>query len=333
MEVTKEQSMISRINAVAQNERKNVGKQKEVPQPNQPNTKTKDTETKDTEEKQEVLKVQVTKATEYFVDPEKIYNISSNVRGLALILNNEEFPSKEDYKTRTGSQVDVVNLGDLFQQLGFSVVTQQNLTRNNTLKYLIDFASHPAHASADMMVFCMSTHGGEKGKLMSSDCLEIDIEADILRMFTNENCPDLREKPKFFIFQACQGQDSDYGVPIRGMEQIICHTDASSMGMTGAPPSCPLRDPTWEDMLIAYATLPGFVSYRDHVRGTWFIESLCKVLMERSCDTNLRDMLDEVARKLKKYQAENGAKQSFKYDVIHFYKKVFFHPGLSSQPI
>eukprot|EP00092_Neocalanus_flemingeri_P031123 GFUD01033806.1.p1 GENE.GFUD01033806.1~~GFUD01033806.1.p1 ORF type:complete len:318 (-),score=80.68 GFUD01033806.1:74-1027(-) len=293
----------------------------------QPNT-----ETKDTEEKQEVLKVQVTKATEYFVDPEKIYNISSSVRGLALILNNEEFPSKEDYKTRTGSQVDVVNLSDLFQQLGFIVVTQQNLTRNDTLKYLIDFASHPAHASADMMVFCMSTHGGEKGKLMSSDCLEIDIEADILRMFTNENCPDLRGKPKFFIFQACQGQDSDYGVQLRGS-----HTDARPiMTKTGAeisPPSSPLRDPTWEDILIAYATLPGFVSYRDHVRGTWFIESLCKVLMERSCDTNLRDMLDEVARMLKKYQTEKGAKQSFKYDVIHFYKKVFFHPGLPPQPL
>ena len=41
-------------------------------------------------------------------------------------------------------------------------------------------------------------------------------------------------------------------------------------------------------MLIAYATLPGFVSYRDHVRGTWFIESLCKVIginIERFLDT------------------------------------------------
>ena len=37
--------------------------------------------------------------------------------------------------------------------------------------------------------------------------------------------------------------------------------------------------------------------------------------MERSCDTNLRDMLDEVARMLKMYQTEKGAKQSFKYEV------------------
>ena len=30
-------------------------------------------------------------------------------------------------------------------------------------------------------------------------------------------------------------------------------------------------------MLIAYSTLPGYVSNRDHYRGTWFIESICKV--------------------------------------------------------
>ena len=98
-----------------------------------------------------------------------------------MIINNEEFTFKEQYHTRIGSQVDVGNLGDLFKQLGFGVVILQNLSRNATLKYLIDFSSHKAHASADMMVFCMATHGVEGGKLISSDCLEIDVETDILR--------------------------------------------------------------------------------------------------------------------------------------------------------
>ena len=66
--------------------------------------------------------------------------------------------------------------------------------------------------------------------------------------------------------------------------------------------------------------------------------------MTHSWNTSLRDMLDMVARSLKKYQTETGAKQSFKYEVswfvigtdnhfsilqvIHFYKKLYFHPGL-----
>jgi len=46
--------------------------------------------------------------------------------------------------------------------------------------------------------------------------------------------------------------------------------------------------------------------------------------MKQSCDTNLRDMLDEVARLLKKYQTEMGAKQSFKYEVRYVWMKSSF---------
>ena len=42
-----------------------------------------------------------------------------------------------------------------------------------------------------------------------------------------------------------------------------------------------VKDPTWEDMLIAYSTLPGYVANRDLFRGTWFIESLCQVIIMR----------------------------------------------------
>ena len=40
--------------------------------------------------------------------------------------------------------------------------------------------------------------------------------------------------------------------------------------------------------------------------------------MTHSWNTSLRDMLDMVARSLKKYQTETGAKQSFKYEVRWF---------------
>ena len=83
---------------------------------------------------------------------------------------------------------------------------------------------------------------------------------------------------------------------------------------------------SWEDMLVAYATLPGYVANRDRYRGTWFVESLCSVFMERAADTDLRDMLDVVAQRLKNYESEMGTKQTFAYEVRHFYKKLFFNP-------
>lgn len=171
------------------------------------------------EEEQDTLKVVVTQATEYFVDPENIYCFKSGARGLTVIVNNEEFTNEELCPKRIGSQVDVKNLSDLFHQFGFEVIVQTNLKRHETIKFLIELSSNTAHETADMMIFCMATHGPQRSKLMSSDCLEIDTEADILRRFNNENCPSLRGKPKFFIFQACQGQEADHGVPKRGNER------------------------------------------------------------------------------------------------------------------
>ena len=39
---------------------------------------------------------------------------------------------------------------------------------------------------------CMMSHGREHGKIVSSDCHNIDIEQDILRRFNNEYCPQLQ---------------------------------------------------------------------------------------------------------------------------------------------
>ena len=87
-------------------------------------------------------------------------------------------------------------------------------------------------------------------------------------------------------------------------------------------------------MLIAYSTLPGYVSNRDHYRGTWFIESICKVFMEQAKDTNLRDMLDEVGLVLSRYESEMGTKQSFNYDVssVEVFCEIFFSFGSISIP-
>merc|ERR1711915_795759 len=43
----------------------------------------------------------------------------------------------------------------------------------------------------------------------------------------------------------------------------------------------------------------------------------------------LRDLLDEVGLILSKYESAMGTKQSFNYDVRHFYKKLYFNPGIN----
>ena len=47
-------------------------------------------------------------------------------------------------------------------------------------------------------------------------------------------------------------------------------------------------------MLIAYATIPGYVANRDIFRGSWFVEAICKVFASQSAEKDIREMMDEV---------------------------------------
>lgn len=277
------------------------------------------------------LTVIVEPASQFFTNPERIYPMCSNPRGKALIINNQKFSDPDVYPFRLGANVDTDNLQQLFTQLGFQVIKYANLKRSDTMKILIDFADTVGSKGepCDMLIVCVLSHGKAQGKIVASDCLDIDIEQDILRRFNNEYCPQLQGKPKFFILQACRGDDRDYGTlkAVDCVDSVRTRDPQGSSRTRGRPLSEHIKDLTWEDMLIAYSTLPGYVSNRDHFRGTWFIESICKAFMAHAKDMDLRDLLDEAAWIIKEYESESGTKQSFGYEVRHFYKKLYFNPG------
>ena len=50
--------------------------------------------------------------------------------------------------------------------------------------------------------------------------------------------------------------------------------------------------------------------------------------MENAHNTDIRDMLDMVARGLRSLQTDQGQKQSSSYEVRHFHKKLYLNPGL-----
>ena len=56
-----------------------------------------------------------------------VYPMKSTPRGFALIINNSDFQPESGFGPRHGSNVDVKNLDDLFQYLGFKVFVKQNL--------------------------------------------------------------------------------------------------------------------------------------------------------------------------------------------------------------
>jgi hypothetical protein len=52
--------------------------------------------------------------------------------------------------------------------------------------------------------------------------------------------------------------------------------------------------------------------------------------MDKCCDHELHELLSMVGQRMRQFESRpTGNKQSFSYEVIHFYKKLYFNPGLS----
>ena len=88
-----------------------------------------------------------------------------------------------------------------------------------------------------------------------------------------------------------------------------------------------VASPTVEDMIIAYSTIPGYVSQRDHETGTWFIQALVETFMDKACDHELIDLLRLTSEYLSKFTNDRGEKQTCNIEMRHLYKKIYLKPG------
>lgn len=56
-----------------------------------------------------------------------------------------------------------------------------------------------------------------------------------------------------------------------------------------------LSSRNYQDTLIAYATLPGYVAYRDEHNGSWFLQILCEVFMNYAHEKHIQDLFTMVS--------------------------------------
>jgi len=272
----------------------------------------------------------------YDSDVMPAYKMAAYPRGLALIIEIEQFMNDVE-KPRIGSHVDTENLKKLFQQLHFKADHRKNLTRPQFLSVLRDFANNQEHRESDMMILAVLSHGRD-GQIIASDGLVVETE-DIYAKFNNSNCPLLQGKPKFFIVQACRGDDTDVSFP-ENVEMFSDLTPKRNLKrQRGDYDTVPIPTygelntarPTWEDMIIAYSTIPGFTSQRDHHSGTWFIQALVETFMNHAHDRELIDLLRMTSDYLSKFTNADGEKQTCNVEMRHLYKRIYFKPGIKGK--
>ncbi|GJQ75906.1 cysteine-type endopeptidase [Trypoxylus dichotomus] len=250
------------------------------------------------------LVIKVTKSKQFLpVEVDKIptYDTKSKYnRGKVLIINNINF-SKD--KFRAGAQVDHKNITNLFKEMGFTVQDHQNKSKQNIEKIIKEYCNHSSLKYADINVTVIMSHGNGVDTNTYIETIDNDVISTewIVNEFSNTKCKYLANKPKLFFFQCCRGEGRDV--------------------QTDAVPFQAAR--TGADMLLAFATIPGFVSHRDPKLGTWYIQAICKIFMEHAHDTDVENLLKIVDENLA--QNYTSHRQTSSYENRGF-KRCYLNP-------
>ncbi|CAG5012449.1 unnamed protein product [Parnassius apollo] len=209
------------------------------------------------------------------------YNMNHKYRGMAIIFNHEHFDI-HSLKSRTGTNVDSDNLSKVLKNLGFRVTVLHNL-KSEDINHYIRQTAEMDHSDNDCLLIAVLTHG-ELGMLYAKDT---HYKPDNLwYYFTADKCPTLAGKPKIFFIQACQGDKLDGGITLTSRTE----TDGSS--------SASYRIPIHADFLIVFSTVPGYYSWRNTTRGSWFMQALCEELRYSGTERDILTLLTFVCQKV-----------------------------------
>ncbi|CAK6954982.1 caspase-9 [Scomber scombrus] len=266
------------------------------------------------------------------------YKMDATPCGHCLIINNVDFEEQSSLNNRKGSNIDCDKLERRFKALNFDVKVRTNL-KQRQIKHELSALSKKDHSQYDCCLVIMLSHGTEvshsrfPGAVYGVDGQHVTVQY-ITNYLNGQNCPSLQGKPKLFFIQACGGGEKDTGFevspdesqpPIGGADDqtdaIPMSSSSDSLSMSDEPDARATL-PTPSDILVSYSTFPGYVSWRDTQAGSWYVETLDRILEENATTDDLVTMLMMVNNEV----AQNSAKGLYKQmpGSFNFLRKLLY---------
>uniref|UniRef100_A0AC34RCL8 Caspase-8 n=1 Tax=Panagrolaimus sp. JU765 TaxID=591449 RepID=A0AC34RCL8_9BILA len=307
---------------------------------------------------------------EKIVADKNFYPNFSSPKGLALIINNERFSGSDQYSRRLGTDVDESNLRKLFEKLGYRVQVDRNLSADKMIERAQKFVKHPDHQVLSSCIVVVLSHGhydnfvGSDCALLSvhsfTACFNA-VNAPFLRgkpkIFFFQACRGrLRHYHDYgahhptnvdvtdFNFVSCfkptkpiLRASSPFEAPKTGEEIQQSFPTTPSTRLQGAlknlyqtNSSKTQKIPTEGDILIAYATTPNYVSWRNAVKGSWFIQSICEVFSQHAATMDIHKLMTRVQKKVAEvFEASHAKEKQMPESHSRLRKDFYFFPGIT----
>ncbi|KAL5282783.1 CASPL2 family protein [Megaselia abdita] len=249
------------------------------------------------------------------------YLMNKRKKGVLLLVNITKFECDVE-RERRGAQYDTTNLVDLFGKLDFDIFKYEDITKDQFQNVLTKLLDSDYCKQTQCFVMALMSHGqmiDKKDAYVTFFDNQREQVHNIMENFSNKNCSALIKKPKILFFPFCRGESIDIGVP--DLRNDETEHDALLMKNPNLP--------TFSDMLICYGSLPGFVTNREPLEGSWYINALYDVFLNYAQDTHIEDMLKMIGPKIAElYDHKTGvSKQTPVFWNYSFNKHLYFNPG------
>ncbi|XP_055022761.1 caspase a-like isoform X2 [Boleophthalmus pectinirostris] len=252
--------------------------------------------------------------------------LHSSKNRVALLITNINFVNKKN--NRAGAEKDEENMEKLLTDLGYEVVKHTDLTGKQMDAALAKFSTHPKLKKTDSVFVVIMSHG-KRGAVLGvnfksgpsgeePDELPID---NIFKYLNAKNCPELVNKPKIIIIQACRGEESGSVTVHDSLEA----DDGSAMGGNIEEDKLQVIHKE-KDFIALLSCTPDTVSYRHRSEGSFLIQFTVKVFntFAHNCHT------EELFRKvMQEFEELNCLKQMPTKDRCTLIHHFYLFPGLS----
>jgi len=195
-------------------------------------------------------------------------------KGVAVIIGNsyrqeDVLPSaKRKLHPLTSSLRDADMLKEAFYYLGFLTIVKPNMSEEELISFLYPLAHNSSLKSCKRFVFAFSGHGGD-GFVYSEDEKRIEIRNIVEVLTPKVNSDPLFGIPRLFFFDTCR---RELGYKSRGGNDPSTGQDEKvdpGFIARGGDVKWKHEIPDTGDILIAFATTPGYEAFEDSEGGIW----------------------------------------------------------------
>ena len=295
-----------------------------------------------------------------YCNNQQYYYMGNRRRGLAIVINNENYLPQSGIQSRKGSHIDVARIQDMCDYLGFDVAYSQDLTANEMTKFIEEKVKKYDFRGSDCALLCILSHGKEGQGGSHDDCI-ISVDGtltnlNILREPLQKDC-DLKGKPKLVILQACRGTGRGTTNNLASeKENTVYNRLSDTDGCSETTQRCEKtlnvtlpdtlqvdsnatdhvllpQESEEADFLTMFACTPGTMAFRNVAAGSIFIERLCDEIKLNCYCTEFQHLLLTVTDKVVQWRHISwwGKQSQFRQCstlTSQLRKKLFFEPKI-----